>query len=91
MHDLSIHRSRDLSADAKLTVERMLGRRLDDDEEVIIRALRPHEPPQGEAREQAWNRLAERMDLIAGKTSLPEEEREALVDSVVDETRHSQR
>ena len=90
MQNLSIHRTSDLPLPARQAVESLLGRELSDDEEVGIWASSAHEAPVGKAREEAWERLHEHLELMASKVS-DNEDLEGLVDEVAREVRHPRR
>ena len=57
MHDLSVLNADELSPTAKDVFESLLGRRLQDDEELAIWASQPHEVPTGESRKDACRKL----------------------------------
>jgi len=88
VQNLSTHKTRDLSPHAKESLEELLGRHLADDEEVSIWASRPHSAPIGQARKEAWNRLNDHLDRMAGKAGGGADEIEKLVDDECDEVRH---
>jgi hypothetical protein len=88
MSELTIHRTRELSAPTRETLERLLGRSLADDGEISIWASRPHAAPAGEARKETWRLLNQHLDRMAAKAEGPAEELERLVDEVSDEVRH---
>ena len=92
MQDLSIRKARDLSPVAKEVFEAILGRNLQDDDEVGIWASRPHKAPTGQPRKEAWRDLNQHLDLMASTVKdLPADEMEKLVDDVCDEVRHGHR
>ena len=91
MKDLSTHKTRELSVDARGILEMLLGRRLADDEEVSIWASRSHAAPTGQARKEAWRQLNEHLDRMAAKTGETQEDLQKLVDEVSDEVRHGPR
>jgi hypothetical protein len=91
MQELSTHKTLALPANAKEVLEKLLGRRLADDEEVSIWASRPHAAPTGKAREQAWRMLSQHLDGMAAKTNGSAEEIEKLIDEACDEVRHEPR
>jgi hypothetical protein len=88
MQELSTHKTQALPAGAREVLEKLLGRRIADDEEVSIWASRPHAAPEGEARKEAWQRLNQQLDRMAAKVQGPAEDVETLVDEVCDEVRH---
>ena len=92
MHNLSIRETRDLLPSARQAVEDLLGRKLDDDEEVGIWASLSHQAPAGPARKEAWDRLNQHLDLMASKAvEAPIDELERLAEEVADEVRHGRR
>jgi hypothetical protein len=76
---------------AKEALEKLLGRHLDDDEEISIWASWPHTAPTGAARKEAWRQLNDHLDHIAEKSSGSAEELERLVDEVSDQVRYGPR
>ena len=92
MQDLSIRKTRDLSRAAKEVFEAILGRSLQDDEEVGVWASSPHDAPKGQERKGAWQDLNQHLDYMATKASGTQpDELEKLVDDVCDEIRHGRR
>ncbi|MFN0168069.1 MAG: hypothetical protein ACKV22_16720 [Bryobacteraceae bacterium] len=91
VESFSTFRSSELSPNAKEILEVLLGRRLEDDEEVSIWASRPHCAPTGAARRQAWLELNRHLDRMAMSVAGPQEELEKLVDEASDEVRHGPR
>jgi len=91
MQDLSIHKTRELPANAKEIIENLKGRHLADDEEVSIWASRPHAAPAGEARSAAWRELNAQLDRMTSKTGVAPEELEKLIDEESDRVRHGPR
>jgi len=92
MQDLSILKARDLSPAAKKVFEAILGRNLQDDDEVGIWASRPHPAPTGQPRKDAWRELNQHLDLMGSTAKdLPADEIEKLVDDVCYEVRHGHR
>ena len=92
MRDLAIRKTGELSPAAKEVFGSLLGRRLRDDEEVSIWASRPHEAPRGAARQDAWKKLNQHLDLMASQAQgASPEELETLVDEVSDQARHGRR
>ena len=82
----------DLTIAARAKIENLLGRPLDPDERVSIRAYRTQAGPAGEERVKAWERLDRAMDSIAQKArNVPPAELEALLDEVSDQVRHGPR
>ena len=89
MPNHSDKKAADLSNTAIAEIENLLGRPLDPDERVSIRAYRTHSGLTGEDRVKAWKRLEQAMDRIAQKVrNVPPNELEDLLDEVCDEVRH---
>ena len=91
MQEMSTHKTRALPTETKEVLEKLLGRRLAEDEEVSIWASRPHEAPTGKAREAAWGKLNQQLDRMAVKVQGPVEDMEKIADQVSDEVRHGPR
>jgi hypothetical protein len=88
MQDIAIHKAHELSADTRQVVERVLGRSLQEDEEVSIMALFPHEAPTGQARLAVAGQLEERMNQTAHRVcNIPEEMQEEAINEAVDHVR----
>lgn len=88
----SIRRARDLSPDQRQTLEAMLGRVLQEDECVSVRAFKGtivKPAPTGEARDEAYRRLRARIDETAKRAEgVPEEEIDAAIDEAAEYVRH---
>ena len=91
MQEMSTHKTRALPTETKEVLEKLLGRRLAEDEEVSIWASRRHEAPTGKAREEAWRKLNQHLDRMASKIQSPVEDMESIADQVSDEVRHEPR
>jgi hypothetical protein len=93
MRNLSIHRTSELPLPARRAVEALLGRELADDEEVGVWASRAHSAPEGKAREEAWVRLHDHLEVMASKVQLDDESNNAeqLANEVAREVRHPSR
>jgi hypothetical protein len=88
MQDIAIHKAHELPADTRQVVERVLGRNLQDDEEVSIMALSPHEAPIGEARLALAGQLEQRMNQTARRVrNTPDETQEQAISEAVDHVR----
>jgi hypothetical protein len=88
LQNATINWARDLTAPVKAAIENLLGRPLQDDEQVSVRAYRRHEAPQGEARREAARRLEEHLDRMAGKAKdVPEDQMEAAIDEALEQVR----
>jgi hypothetical protein len=85
-------RAADLSKAARAEFESLLGRPLDPEERVSLRAYRVQPGPEGDERIRAWERLERTMDTIAQKVRhVPPAELESLLDEVSVEVRHGPR
>ena len=88
----AIYKASDLSPEYRRVVEALLGRGLDENENVSVRAfsgniIKP--APAGEARVEAFRRLRTRIDETAQRAEgVPEEEIDAAIDEAVDYVRH---
>ena len=91
MQNLSIHRTSELPLPTRRAVETLLGRALEDDEDVGVWASRSHAAPVGEARVQTGNRLLAHMDAMALKVLPGEDDPEQLADEIAREVRHGKR
>ncbi|MBI1354145.1 MAG: hypothetical protein GC160_07350 [Acidobacteria bacterium] len=65
MSNLHIHNSRDLSAEERAVLERLLGRSLREGEAVGVQALRESPAPTGAERERAAEELRAAADALA--------------------------
>jgi hypothetical protein len=92
MQKIAIHKASDLSHDLRRAAEALLGQALEEDETVVLRASKGYivsEGLTGDAREQAFRRLFERIDKTAKRADgVPEEEIDAAIDEAVDYVRH---
>ena len=87
----SIHKARDLSPDLRRAAEALLGRNLQEDESISVRAFKDtvKEAPTGEARAEAFRRLRARIEQTAARApGVPEADIDALIDEAVDHVRH---
>jgi L-lactate utilization protein LutC len=81
-----------LAAPVKTAIENLLGRPLQDDEQVSVRVYRPHEAPRGEARREAARRLEEHLNRMAGKAKdVSQHEMEAAIDEALEQVRPKRR
>jgi len=84
--------ARDLAAPVKAAIENLLGRPLQDDEQVSVRAYRRHEAPQGEARREAARRLEEHLDRMGAKAKrVSKDEMEAAINEALEQVRPKRR
>ena len=88
----SIHKARDLSPDLRRAAEALLGRNLQEDESISVRAFKGDtvkEAPTGEVRAEAFRRLRARIEQSAARApGVPEADIDALIDEAVDHVRH---
>ncbi len=92
MQNVSMSWARDLSAPVKAALEILLGRPLQDDEQVSLRVYKSHEAPLGEARRDAARRLEEHLDRMAGKAKdVPQNEIETAIDEALEQVRPKRR
>src|ERR1019366_5539966 len=88
----SIHKARDLSPDLRRAAEALLGRNLQEDESISVRAFKGDtvkEAPTGEVRAEAFRRLRARIEQTAARApGVPEADIDALIDEAVDHVRH---
>jgi hypothetical protein len=91
MQEMFTHKTRALPSETKEALEKLLGRRLAEDEEVSIWTSRPHAAPAGKAREAAWRKLNQHLDRMAAKVQGPPDDMEGIADQVTDEVRHEPR
>jgi hypothetical protein len=91
MQDVVIHKAQELPPDARQAVERVLGRSLQENKEVSIMALSPHQSPTGESRRALACQLEERMNKTAEVVrDVPDGEQEAAIEEAVDSVRSRQ-
>ena len=91
MQSLSTHKTRELPPNAKEALEKLLGRRLAEEEEISIWVSVPHAAPTGEVRKEAWRKLNQHLDRMGAKPQGTAEELEKLTDDLCDEVRHRPR
>jgi hypothetical protein len=87
----SEHRTSSLPAEARVVLEQLLGRPLQDDEAVSISVFRPHPAPIGEERKEAWRQFNEHVELMRSQVIGPVDELERIVDEEWDRIRHGSR
>ena len=89
MSNSALRKARDLSADIRDALERLLGRPLQEEETISVQAYPTHEAPTGRERDEVWDRLIKRIDKTAARVAnVPESELDALIDEAVDYVRH---
>ena len=69
MQNVAMSWALDLAAPVKAAIENLLGRPLQDDQQVSVRIYRQHEAPRGGARLEAARRLEEHLDRMAAKAN----------------------
>lgn len=89
MQSLSTHKTRELPPNAKEALEKLLGRRLAEEEEISIWPSTPHAAPTGEARKEAWRHLDQHLDQMGAQGTA--EELDKLAEEICDEVRHRPR
>ena len=84
MTDISILRTTDLKPGERVTVEKLLGHALHDDEAVTLSVFRPHPAPTGEAKRQAATELHSMLDRRAEKVrNVPADDIEQAIDEAM--------
>jgi len=92
MQNVSMSWARNLSAPVRAAIENLLGRPLQDDEQVSLRVYRRHEAPRGEARRVAARRLEEHLDRMAVRAkNVSQNEIDAAVDEALERVRPKRR
>jgi hypothetical protein len=87
MQNGALRKVTELSSDTRHAMESLLGRSLREDEAITINVYKP--APTGAARQQASQRLLERIDKTAERVKgSPESEIEAAIDEAADHVRH---
>ena len=90
MQTVSIQKANKLSPSVKSAVEELLGRQIDDDEEVSVIAVPPQQIPPLPNRAALAQRLEAFLNQRAEKTmQVSDEESDAAIDEGVDHVRHS--
>ncbi len=67
MENIAVDMANHLSGPVRAAIEGMLGRALQDDEQVSVLALRPHTAPTGQHRLDRARGLKAAMDALAAK------------------------
>jgi hypothetical protein len=89
MENSSFQKAADLPQRVREALEALLGRTLQPDESVSVRAYRRKAAPEGEARETAYRRLFERADRTAERVkNIPDSEIDAAIEEGADFVRH---
>ena len=90
MQTVSIQKANELSRNVKSAVEELLGRPIDDDEEVSVIAVPPQQIPPFANRAVVAQKLEAFLNQRSEKTmQVSDEEIDAAVDEAVDHVRHS--
>lgn len=90
MQTVSIQKANKLSPSVKSAVEELLGRQIDDDEEVSVIAVPPQQTPALPNRAALAQRLEAFLNQRAEKTiQVSDEEIDTAIDEGVDHVRHS--
>jgi len=88
MHNVSIQKAENLAPAVKSALESLLGRRLEDGEDISVMAFHPHDAPQGRARAQLAQQLRDQMDDMTQRSAdAPDQE----LDEALDEAMRSVR
>lgn len=88
MQNIAIHKAHELSSEARQAVERVLGRVLQEDEEVSIMAFSSHEAPTGEARQILARKIEERINKTAARVKdIPDKELEEAIKEATNHVR----
>jgi hypothetical protein len=85
------HRVKELSSEQRLTIETLIGRRLQDDEGLNIQPSHIlKEGPTGEERTRAYGRYLAHLDMLGDRAKdVPDAELETIVEEACDHARHS--
>lgn len=88
MAEISIRNVRDLGEDARRELEAILGRQLEEEEQVGVTALAARPAPTGDMQKIAAERLSESLKEMSDKAkSVPHDELESLIDEALNDTR----
>ncbi len=82
MANRSFQKASELPPQVKQALEALLGRSIQADESVSVRAYKPKAAPQGEEREAAYRRLLDRAERTAARVKNVSD---AEIDSAIDE------
>ena len=92
MQNTVMHKAGDLSPDERRIVETLLGRAIQEDENISVRSFRGKiikSAPTREAREDAFRRLRARIEDTARRAQgVPEGEIDAAIEEAADYVRH---
>ena len=84
MSDIATNWARDLAPPVKAAIESLLGRELQDDEQLSVRVFHQHTAPQGEAWQKAARHLEEHLDRMGEKVKeVSRNEMEAALDEAL--------
>lgn len=85
---IAVHKTKDLGAEARRLIEKLLGRRLRAEEEVAILAFPPHPSRSQSARQAAMKRMEAFLDEAASHAAeFPEDELESAIDEAIHHVR----
>lgn len=88
----AIHKASDLAPDLRRAAEALLGRSLQEDESISVRAFKGgliQQAPSGQARSEAFLRLRDRIEETAKRViGVSDEELNAAIDEAADYVRH---
>ena len=84
MQNISIQKAEFLSAEVKSALESLLGRPLEEGEEISVLAFRSHKAPQAAVRQELGERLTDMMDTMAQRVQqAPDEELDEILDDAM--------
>jgi hypothetical protein len=88
MAEIAIRNVRDLGEDTRRAVEALLGRRLEEEEQIGVTALGARPAPAGDAHNAAKKRLLESIETMSESAKgIPADELDALIDEAMDDAR----
>jgi hypothetical protein len=84
MEQSSLHNARALSPPVRSALEQLLGRALNDNEAISVRAYQPHEAPRPEQQRTAADELRQYFIKVDEKVKdIPESEQEEILDEAI--------
>lgn len=90
MHNSSFQKAAELPPRVREALEALLGRTLQPDESVSVRAYRRKAAPEGKLRKPAYQRLFDRADRTAERVrNIPDAEIDQAIDEAADFVRHN--
>ena len=88
MEHIAIGKVKNLQAQARRVMQRLVGRELREDEQLSIRVVSPHPAPPADVRRAAADRLERIMDAAAEKAKhIPGKNVHRLLDEAIDYVR----